>query len=395
MQKPTLTTNERPRAYSYVRMSTEQQLLGDSLRRQIERSREYATAHGLDLVEDYHDLGVSAFRGANVVEGKLGAFLRAVKANKVPRGSSLLVENLDRLSRQEVRKSLRIFLDVIDAGIAIVTLIDKHVYTAEKCDAMELMMSIMVLSRANEESETKRDRASQAWANKRANAKTRIVTAACPKWLKLSADRKRFEVIEARAKIVRTIFQDSANGLGNYIITKRLNENRIRPFGPGRKDKQGTRGWQTCSVRKILSSRAVLGEFQPHHYVNGKRVPVGDPIPNYFGGPIIDEDLFYLAQQGRRNRSSGRGGRKGPGISNLFQFVGIEGMITTENKTERHGACPKHAHHFRSIPTSWEDSPALYSLVLWSGVLLGLDLLLLLHHRRRTRLVVRGRRLIH
>ena len=34
------------------------------------------------------------------------------------------------------------------------------------------------------------------------------------------------------------------------------------------------------------------------------------------------------------------------------------------------------------------------SLVLWSGVLLGLNLLLLLHHRRRARLVVRGRRLM-
>ena len=33
-------TDIRPTAYSYVRMSTQQQLKGDSLRRQLERSRE-------------------------------------------------------------------------------------------------------------------------------------------------------------------------------------------------------------------------------------------------------------------------------------------------------------------------------------------------------------------
>ena len=103
----------RTLAFSYVRMSTAQQLLGHSLQRQVERSREYATAHGLELVEDYHDLGVSAFKGRNIVEGRLGAFLDAVKAGKVPRGSFLLIENLDRLSRQEVHISLRLFLDIL------------------------------------------------------------------------------------------------------------------------------------------------------------------------------------------------------------------------------------------------------------------------------------------
>jgi hypothetical protein len=41
-QKP-----KRPKAYSYIRMSTEGQLQGDSLRRQTDRSRQYALEHGL------------------------------------------------------------------------------------------------------------------------------------------------------------------------------------------------------------------------------------------------------------------------------------------------------------------------------------------------------------
>jgi hypothetical protein len=183
----------------------------------------------------------------------------------------------------------------------------------------------MVLGRANEESETKRDRVTKAWANKRANAKTWPLTAMAPAWLKLSSDRKRFHINPERAQIVRSIFEDSASGIGNYVIVKHLNEKCISPFGPARKTKQGIRGWYTCSVRKILSNRAVLGECQPHHWVNGKRVPAGDPILNYFP-PIIDEELFYRAQQGREQRldrygGKGHGGRKGNNVSNLFSGI--------------------------------------------------------------------------
>jgi DNA invertase Pin-like site-specific DNA recombinase len=59
---------DRPKAYSYVRMSTDIQLKGDSKRRQVEKSERYAKEHGLDLVSDFEleDIGVSAFRGDNV-----------------------------------------------------------------------------------------------------------------------------------------------------------------------------------------------------------------------------------------------------------------------------------------------------------------------------------------
>ena len=63
------------RAFSYIRMSSDVQLKGDSLRRQLAKSREYAEKHGLALVEtdELKDLGVSAFRGRNIREGALGA----------------------------------------------------------------------------------------------------------------------------------------------------------------------------------------------------------------------------------------------------------------------------------------------------------------------------------
>jgi hypothetical protein len=76
-------------------------------------------------------------------------------------------------------------------------------------------------------------------------------------------------------------------------------------------------GWHPSYVAKILNSRAVIGEYQPCKIVNGKRQPVGDPIKNYFPR-IIDDDLFYRAQQARRERRNNGSGRKGKYVTNLF-----------------------------------------------------------------------------
>src|SRR3954468_1191676 len=124
----------RPKAYSYIRMSTEGQLRGDSLRRQVDRSRAYAAEHGLDLDETtrFNDIGVSAFRGKNLKVGALAQFLEAVRTEKIARGSYLLVESLDRFSRDEVLNAQAEFLQLIRAGINVVTLIDGHVFRPDQ-----------------------------------------------------------------------------------------------------------------------------------------------------------------------------------------------------------------------------------------------------------------------
>jgi DNA invertase Pin-like site-specific DNA recombinase len=98
-------------------MSSAEQVKGDSLRRQLERSRLYAEKHGLALDESLQDLGVSAYRGTNRIKGALFGFLKLVRAGRVPRGSYLLIENLDRLSRENAYDAMKgPFSDLIDAG---------------------------------------------------------------------------------------------------------------------------------------------------------------------------------------------------------------------------------------------------------------------------------------
>lgn len=303
----------RPRAYSYIRMSTDIQLRGDSRRRQLELSEEYAKDHELELVKEFQleDLGVSAFRGANLAaESSLGRFLRSVRNGQVPVGSYLLVESLDRLSRQNVFTSLSIFTDLIKAGVRLVTLADGQVYTAETTDFSQLVVSLAIMSRAHEESQMKSRRLSAAWTNKRDKIDDRKLTALSPAWLSLSLDRKSFEVNEKRALVVRSIFEDAAAGLGSYAIARRLNKSGVAPFGR-------SKGWQTSYIGKILTSRAAIGEYQPHRIVDGRRIATGAVIPNYFP-PVVDEQLYLMVQAGRSQRRVGGAGRKGQFVSNLF-----------------------------------------------------------------------------
>ncbi|MEZ0058109.1 DNA invertase Pin-like site-specific DNA recombinase [Bradyrhizobium elkanii] len=303
----------KPRAYSYLRMSTDDQLKGDSRRRQLEASKAYAEQHGLELADDtqLEDIGISAFKGANVREGALGQFLAAVRAGSVERDSYLLVESLDRLSREEILPAHTLFLSIVQAGINLVTLADNRVYRAKTTNLVDMITSLVIMERAHEESKTKSMRVGAAWKNKRKKAaEGQPMTARCPAWLRLSVDRRSYELIPERVEIVRQIFADSAAGLGMYSITTRLNRAGVPAF-------EGKNGWHRSYLAKTLENRAVLGEFQPHVKVDGKRVPEGEPIEGYYPA-IISEELFFQAQHSRSQRKLGGAGRKGPGYTNLF-----------------------------------------------------------------------------
>jgi DNA invertase Pin-like site-specific DNA recombinase len=181
----------RPRAFSYLRMSTDLQLKGDSRRRQIEKSKKYAAEHGLRLLEgdQLEDIGISAYRGANVREGALGKFIQAVRDNAIERGSFLLVESFDRLFRQHPTKALRHFLEIINAGITVVTLEDEHVWSEGKTNDWDLFQSLVIMSRAHDESLKKSKRLSEVWANKRTVVDRSKLTRICPAWMKASTGR--------------------------------------------------------------------------------------------------------------------------------------------------------------------------------------------------------------
>lgn len=305
-----------PKAYSYIRFSTTEQTHGDSFRRQYELSLAYADLNGLILDErlTYKDLGVSAFDKSNVRTGQLGVFLKAVEAGLVPVGSFLLVESLDRISRATITDALEIFMAIVNRGITLVTLADGMEYSKEKINSQwaDIIISIAIMSRAHEESLIKSKRLKAAWESKRNNIGVKKLTATAPGWLKLNEEKTEYLQIPERVKLVKDIFEWTKNGIGTGTITTRLNRENIPSFSVRGRDM-----WYDSYIQKILHNRAVIGEFQPHRVVDGKRVPVGEPIKDYFPR-IVSDELHVLALSARKSRLTHGAGRKGKGISNLF-----------------------------------------------------------------------------
>lgn len=305
-----------PRAYSYIRFSTPEQQNGDSFKRQYELSLAYAELNGLVLDErlTYRDLGVSAFDKSNVRGGQLGAFLDAIESGAVPVGSYLLVESLDRISRAQITDALEIFMAIINRGVTIVTLADGMEYSKAKINKQftDLIISIAIMSRAHEESLMKSKRIKAAWRSKRANIEVKKLTAMAPGWLELSEDRTKYIPVPHKVQLVQDIFEWSRNGIGAGSIAKRLNEAGVPTFGARAKNM-----WHTSYIQKILYNRSVLGEFQPHVVLNGKRVPEGELMLNYFPR-IISDEVFLLAASSLQSRRTTGAGRKGIGLSNLF-----------------------------------------------------------------------------
>jgi DNA invertase Pin-like site-specific DNA recombinase len=306
-----------PKAYSYLRFSTPEQEQGDSFRRQADMARKYAKANDLDLDYEleFEDRGVSAYRGENADTGALSEFFEAIREGVVEKGSYLLVESLDRISRAELVDAQTAFMQIITAGISVVTLADDKLYNRDTLNAnpMDLVFSILILMRAHEESLTKSRRQKAVWEAKRSEAKSKPISARGPAWLKLRDDRDAFEAIEERADVVRRIFRMTADGIGQHKIAQTFNEEGVPVFGSGVH-------WHRTYIKKVLQSPSVVGTFIPHtvHHEDGKkrRIP-NDPIEGYYPA-IIDGQTYSDVQALLKTKSSARGRHKDAPLRNLL-----------------------------------------------------------------------------
>ncbi|MDI3247710.1 MULTISPECIES: recombinase family protein [unclassified Pseudomonas] len=297
-------TNSLPKAYSYIRFSTPEQAKGDSYRRQRDAAKQYCLEQGLHLVADndylFFDSGRSAFKGKHLEHtGQLARFLGYVQEGIIEPGSVLIIESLDRLSRERLRAALPRFLEILDSGINIYTSIDRKLYTKE-FNNIDLIFSILEMSRAHSESSLKGERVSEAWKQKQKDAREtkKPLGKACPYWLRL-VDGK-YQPIPERVRVLDEIFRLGTTGYGQRAIAKILNASSTPIFGSSTRNPSGL--WGSSSVGKILCNRAVLGEYQPTGLVDGKRDKIGEPVSDFFP-VVISEDLFFDAQSSRSTRN--------------------------------------------------------------------------------------------
>jgi DNA invertase Pin-like site-specific DNA recombinase len=268
-------------------------------------------------------MGVSAFKGRhreNPDKHALAAFLKLVEQGKVPQGSFLIVENLDRLSREDERTALRLWMDILDRGINIVQLVPETIFRHDRCDMLDIMRAIIELSRGHSESRAKAARVDAAWQQRLARTRRGevILTRALPAWVAVNGDK--IVAIPDRAAAVQRIYTLAAAGYGPVRIVQVLLAEKVPPFGDretyrdsnGDERRRAARGgrygsgrWRVAYVRKLLADRRVLGEFQP---LKADGTADGEPLLTYFPA-IITQDQWDVAQRGvtkRRNDSRRR-----------------------------------------------------------------------------------------
>lgn len=285
--------------YSYLRFSSTSQADGDSIRRQESLRDSWLRRNPrvrLDSTLTLADYGVSGYTGEHRLNRKhaLAMFLELVEAGQVVKGAYLIVENLDRLTREDPVESIPAVMSLIKCGIRVVQLAPVEIIYARGMDPSKIMLMLMELCRGHEESKRKSNLCGEAWAEKKRAARAGVPHGkSVPAWLELANGKYRVRQDAARA--IRLIFKWAAAGQSTIAITRRLTADGVPAFGR-------TGRWVRSYVNLILFSRSTLGEYQPMRGTK-KRVADGEPISGYFPA-VITPAQWHAAHSGRRSRAT-------------------------------------------------------------------------------------------
>lgn len=303
--------------HSYIRFSTKKQRKGDSKRRQLEDGDAWIvlnkhTPSSKSLVDE----GVSAFRGKNAAVGNLGKFLDRIQEGRVKPGEILLIEALDRLSREGIDAAYDTFRRIIRAGVPIVVLKPWEILfdQASLNDPQKLSMAMSFFHLAWMESKNKSDRIGALRRNRREaslKGSGTPVDSFHPSWLTYDRKSRKFSVKPEGQSAISHIFTRTAEGIGQQVLCAELQRD-FKPIGRSKK-------WNTSFVSKVLNDRSVLGERQHYQFDSEhKRVPVGDPIEGYYP-TVISEELWFQAQAKKSQKIK----QKGPNTKFTNLFTGL------------------------------------------------------------------------
>lgn len=337
--------SNKPLVISYLRWSSGKQKLGDSERRQMNQANSWLKKNGYELNESYvlRDDGKSAYHSENFGEnGALGKFVRQAESGEIPRGTILIIEDFSRFSRSHVRKALKHFLGLLDAGIRIYVAKDDMEFNDQNADEIKIIITLSKMAAAYEESHRKSNHLKSFWEGARTKAGSNtesneypvLLPSNAPDWLKKIKGKdgqKYFAVIPDRIEVIKRIFEladiggEDGLGLGSTMIVRVLESEGVKPFKGERGNTAKT--FNDSYVLRLLKDQRLLGYLQP--FINPvdektgkrKRTAIGEPIPNYFP-PLIDQKLFDRVNFKIQQRKIYQGGKVSRKFTNLFTKIG-------------------------------------------------------------------------
>lgn len=329
-------------AHLYSRVSSARQVDGTGLDRQSDTTEAYRERMGLTIVKSYTDAGVSAIRGANRRKGELGTILKAIESGVIKPGEPLIIEAMDRLSREPPMEAFDTLKTILKKGIVVHTVMDQRFYTYQSLntDLGQLILVLFSMARANEEVRVRGKRVADAWVQKRED--NEILTSKVPGWLmvvpksdltdpveiahakKFKGDRA-FTVNKHRLGLLKWMFEQVAAGVSPHAVARMLNDQGETPWGNQRKASTGIHRWTSTTIVHIITSKNAVGEYRSNAISfdeDGKRhLHLAKVIADYYL-PVIDPGLWMRANAAvaKRKRTFERG-NTGEEFANLFQHI--------------------------------------------------------------------------
>ena len=284
-------------AYSYIRFSSKKQEVGDSLRRQIALSEKYCADHGWKLSEkSYRDLGISAFKlGAK--RASLEDMLTAVQQGHIQRGSVIIIEQIDRLSRAGIAHTQDVIKSILRFGVEIVSIEDNlHLTSASLNDLASVMQIALAADLSHRESAKKSERLLQAKGAQRAQAaQGKPINKRLPLWLERT--ETGYALDAERAAIVRTMIDMRLRGNGYHNICKHLTAINALP--------DRAKSWTQPTIRNILANPALYGAYAAGITQPDRTVLITQITENYYPA-LITKDVFNQLQ-GLKQKPGKRG----------------------------------------------------------------------------------------
>lgn len=290
-------------AYAYVRFSTAAQGAEgrDSETRQLAPLAAFEQDFGLKIDQEniVYDRGKSAFDGSNALKGNLKSLLE-----KLEEDDFLVVESIDRLTRQRVLNGVELIQNLLKRGIKLYTTSDKKLYEVSdpSRDLETLLLISVIAKRANEESEIKSIRRKSAYRKARILAETekQIFNKNSPPFgVRYDANLASFVEEKDEADDIRKIFE-LLKDFGVDETVRRINEHSQR------------RRWTNKALFFLIKNKSPLGTLAVFTRLkkDGKEKRVFEKfIDNYYPQIVSNADFqsaLNAMQSRKKERIAGR-----------------------------------------------------------------------------------------
>jgi len=296
--------------FSYCRVSTsEQDGKGKSGLDNQQHINDAAIEHlmktdDFTLLEPVVEVG-SAYKGSN-----LSGVLEDAKRGDFPSGSIMVLMDQTRFSRSSFRDAIDKMYDLVDTGLKIHFSSTGQTIGADNIEDFGTHITVLATMKAsNDESKIKSNR-NHASYSRSVEKGENIYVGRLPNWLEHTYDTSGskpiingFKVREDRRTVIETIYNQYNSGVGATGITKLLNKT-VTPWSEydNKRIDKNNRVWRESYISKLLVNRALIGERVFYKGRDNEKIEA-DYYP-----PAISKEMFYQAEEIRKNRGKGSSG---------------------------------------------------------------------------------------